>query len=72
MSTATDMLALYLAAEEKILGGQSTSINGRALTRANLAEVVIERREWERRVAAESRQATGNYGERHQLADFSE
>ena len=55
MSTATDMPAAYLDAEAKVLRGQSTTINGRVITRANLAEIAAERKEWERRVAAEQR-----------------
>lgn len=71
MSTASDLLALYLEAEAKILGGQSYAIGDRNLTRADLAEVRRERKELERRVAAESRTAAGDAGPRHQLADFS-
>lgn len=71
MSTATDLLALYLAAEAKILGGQSYTIGDRQLARADLAEVRRERKELERRVAAETRVAAGDVGPRHQLADFS-
>lgn len=36
---AEAQLALYLAAEQKALQGQSYSIGGRQLTRANLAEI---------------------------------
>lgn len=71
MSTATDLLALYLAAEAKILGGQSYVIGDRHLTRADLAEVRRERKELERRVASETRVAAGDAGPRHQLANFS-
>lgn len=71
MSTATDLLALYLAAEAKILGGQSYVIGDRHLTRADLAEVRRERKDLERRVASETRVSAGDAGPRHQLADFS-
>lgn len=55
MSTATDMLAKYLAAEAAILGGQSYKWGDRQLTRADLAQVQAGRREWERKAAAEAR-----------------
>jgi hypothetical protein len=67
MSTATDLLALYLAAEAAILQGQSFRHNERMLTMADLAEVRKERRDLERRVAAE----TSGSGLRHQLASFN-
>jgi len=60
MSTATDMLAKYLAAEAAILGGQSYRWGDRQLTRADLSMVQAGRREWERKAAAESR--GGNAG----------
>lgn len=60
MSTATDMLAKYLAAEAAILGGQSYRWGDRQLTRADLSMVQAGRREWERKVATESR--GGNVG----------
>ena len=54
MSTATDMLASYLAAEATVLSGQTVQFNGRTVTTENLAEIRKGRVEWERRVAAES------------------
>lgn len=71
MSTATDLLALYLAAEAKILGGQSYAIGDRHMTRADLAEVRRERQNLERRVARETQISGGDTGPRHQLADFA-
>lgn len=65
MSTATEMLALYIAAEKKILLGQTVEINGRRLTRSNLSEVIKGRQEWERRVNSEN-----NSGRGHALASF--
>lgn len=64
LEQAQAMLTSYLAAEQAILAGQSYSIavdgnNSRALTRANLAEVVASRKDWEMKVASLSRQATG-------------
>lgn len=54
MSTATDMRDKYLAAEVAILGGQSYKWGDRQLTRADLAQIQIGRREWERKAAAEA------------------
>lgn len=72
MSTASDLLALYLAAEAKILAGQSASVGDQSLTMANLAEVRAERKLLERRVAAETAMAaSGDAAPRHQLGDFS-
>lgn len=67
MSTATEMYSLYLEAEKKILRGQTTEIDGRRITRANLADVVRERKIWERRVNNEN-----NRGRGHSLASFYE
>jgi hypothetical protein len=67
MSTATDMLAKYLAAEAAILGGQVYKWGDRQLTRADLSMVQSGRREWERKAAAESR--GGSVGVA--LADFT-
>lgn len=53
MTTATDMLALYLAAEQAVLDGQSYSMNGRSLSMADLGEIRRGRAEWEARVGAE-------------------
>ena len=46
LENAQEMYALYLAAEKAILGGQSYSIAGRSLSRADLGEVVKERKFW--------------------------
>lgn len=54
MSTSTDMLASYLAAESAILRGQSYRWGDRQLTRADLKMVQDGRREWERKVNAEA------------------
>ncbi|MFW5834494.1 MAG: hypothetical protein ACOCYE_10385 [Pseudomonadota bacterium] len=59
MSTATDMLAEYLAAESAILQGQSFTFEGRTLTRADLDTIRKGRREWERKVSAERARAAG-------------
>lgn len=67
MSAASDLLALYLAAETKILAGQEVRMGDRSLKLADLSEVRAERKNLERRVSAE----TGTGSARYQLADFS-
>lgn len=54
MSTATDMLAKYLAAESAILDGQEVRFGDRLLKMVNLPEIQAGRKEWEQRVAAET------------------
>jgi hypothetical protein len=71
MSTASDLLALYLEAEARILRRQSYTIGDRTFTLANLAEVRRERERLEKRVAAESTGDSGRVGPRHLQADFS-
>lgn len=58
MSTATDMLAAYMAAEVALLQGKTTTFQGRTLSMENLQEIRKGRMEWERRVAAEQGGAT--------------
>jgi len=67
MSTASDLLALYLAAEAKILSGQSVRMGDRMLSLPDLSEVRSERQRLELRVNAETRGGSP----RHQTADFS-
>lgn len=71
MSIATDMRDLYIAAEQAVLKGQSYTINGRTLTRANLPEIRKGRQEWEQRVAAEQAAARGG-SSLYSVADFRE
>lgn len=59
MSTATDMLAAYLAAESAVLLGKQATIGGRSFSYENLAEIRDGRKEWEQRVAAENATAAG-------------
>lgn len=54
MSTATDMLAKYLAAEQAILEGKEVRLGDRLLKMEDLPNVIAGRREWEQRVSAES------------------
>lgn len=51
MTTATDMLANYLAAEAAILEGKEVSMGDRKLRMEDLASVIAGRKEWERRVS---------------------
>ncbi|MDQ7989026.1 MAG: hypothetical protein REI09_05260 [Candidatus Dactylopiibacterium sp.] len=59
MTTATDMLAAYLAAEAALLLGKETSLGDRKLRYEDLPNVRAGRQEWERRVAAEQGAAAG-------------
>ena len=45
---AKQMLSEYLEAERKILSGQSYKIGKQELTRANLTEVVKNRKDWQK------------------------
>lgn len=44
---ARDMVALYTKAEKAVLTGQSYSIGGQSLTRADLDKIRSGRKEWE-------------------------
>ncbi len=70
MSTATDMVALYIAAEKAVLNGQSYTIAGRSLTRANLPEIRAGRKEWELKVQSENAKAQGG-SSLYSVADWS-
>ncbi|NTV09558.1 MAG: hypothetical protein HGA47_02175 [Zoogloea sp.] len=59
MSTSTDMLAAYLKAETDLLLGKETRFGDRLLRMEDLAEIRKGRQEWEARVAAEARRASG-------------
>lgn len=61
LETATEFYELYLTAERAILKGQSYQIGNRALTRANLSEVVEQREKWGQLV---DRLSDGNGGPR--------
>lgn len=71
MSTATDMLAAYIDAEQRVLVGQVVVWQGRSLTRADLAEIRAGRQEWQARVDAEAAARAGRYGPRHLVPDFT-
>lgn len=71
MSTATEMLALYIDAEKKVLTGKTFTLNGRSLTRENLAEIRLGRTEWQTRVNAEDSTSQGG-SSLYSLVDFSQ
>ena len=59
MSTAQDMLAAYIAAEQAVLKGQAYTLGDRRVTLADLEMIRRGRQEWERRVAQEQARAAG-------------
>lgn len=58
LEQAEAQLALYLAAEEKVLSGQSYEIAGRKLTRADLATIQAGITTWDTRVKQLSARAS--------------
>jgi len=69
MSTATDMLALYIEAEKTILRGQSYTVDGNTFNRANLKEVRDGQVHWQEIVNKENNQASDRRG--YSVASFS-
>jgi hypothetical protein len=59
MSAATDMLSKYLVAEASILEGKEARIGDRTFRFEDLDKIIAGRREWEGKVAAERRVASG-------------
>ena len=57
MSTSTEMLAKYIAAETAVLEGKDVSFGDRRLSMVDLPAIIAGRKEWEQRVAAESAKA---------------
>lgn len=57
MTTATDMLAAYLAAEAAVLQGKEVTFDGRTYRSEDLDAIRAGRKEWEAKVAAESGRA---------------
>ncbi|MGK5024599.1 hypothetical protein [Janthinobacterium sp. RB2R34] len=53
MTTATDMLAKYLAAEAAVLEGKEVSLGDRKLRMEDLSSITAGRKDWERRVQQE-------------------
>lgn len=66
--TNQQMLDAYIAAELAVLKGQSYSVDGETLNRADLDKIRAGRREYERRVAAENRIKLSK--KRHRTASF--
>jgi hypothetical protein len=60
MSTATDMLSKYLAAEAAVLEGKEARIGDRTFRNEDLDKIIAGRREWEAKVNAERRAASGS------------
>lgn len=60
LAQAEAQLALYLAAETKILAGQKVEIDGQALTRANLKDVREGMAHWDSKVKELSARASGS------------
>jgi len=70
VTTASEMVELYVSAEIAVLKGQSFTINNRQLTRADLSEIQKGRREWENKKNQEVAAASGGHN-RYALADFT-
>lgn len=58
MTTAANMLAEYMRAELAVLAGKTITFQGRSMGMENLQEIRAGRREWETRIAQESRMAS--------------
>ena len=72
MSQATEMLALYVAAEQAVLEGKEARLADRMLRLEDLAEIREGRQEWERRVAGEQASAAGVSSLGFSLARFDQ
>lgn len=59
MTTATDMLAQYLAAEAALLQGKEIQFADRKLRMEDLPAIREGRKEWEQKVAAENLKTSG-------------
>ena len=70
MSTASTRLSAYIAAEAAVLKGQSFSLGGRTLTRADLAEIREGIHQLQAEVRRETLSAQGR-DPRYAVADFS-
>lgn len=58
MTTAANMVAEYMRAEQAVLTGKTITFQGRSMAMENLQEIRAGRREWEARFAQESRKAS--------------
>lgn len=70
MSTATDMLALYIDAEKAVLKGKQVTFGDRTLGRENLQEIIKGRREWQIAVNKENAKSQGG-SSLYSVADFT-
>lgn len=52
LNRAREMVDLYTSAEIAVLKGQSYSIGGQSLTRADLDKIRAGRKEWEQKLSA--------------------
>lgn len=59
LAQAEAQLALYLAAEAKVLNGQRVEVNGQSLTRANLEQIQDGISAWDKRVKELSAATSG-------------
>ena len=59
MSTARDMLAKYIKAENNLLEGKETRISNMSFRFEDLDKIRAGRQEWERKVLAERNRASG-------------
>ena len=71
MSTATDMLELYIKAEKAVLSNQSYTLDGVAVTKANLTEIRKGKNQWQRVVNSEKATTYGG-SSMSSVADFRE
>ena len=69
MSTATEMLALYIEAEKAVLLNKSIMVRGRSMSKEDLSEIMKGRKEWQGRVNAESASTSGG-SSLYSVADF--
>ncbi len=72
MSTASDMVALYLNAESRVLAGKAVTLAGRSVSMEDLAEIRAGRKEWERKLAEEQASAAGIKSTGFAVAAFSD
>jgi hypothetical protein len=70
MSTATDMLALYIDAEKAVLKGKQVTFGDRTLGRENLQEIIKGRKEWQIAVNKENAKSQGG-SSLYSVADFT-
>lgn len=70
MSTATDMVELYIQAEKDVLEGKTVQMDGRTMTLEDIGSIRAGRKEWESRVTNEAISASGQTS-LYALSDFS-